>query len=112
MNSMPKYVASRTLTELTWNATLLEGDVVEAVRAVRAGPGGAILLAGSAALAQTLMPHGLIDEYRLLTFPVVLGTGKKFFADGAGPTTLELVDSRRFDGGAVLLTYRDPAVAS
>ena len=91
MNSLPKFVASTTLHEpLEWNATLLEGAVVDAVLDLKQGRGEDILIYGSGALVNTLMPHDLIDEYRFMIYPLVLGTGKRFFEDGNKKTTLTL----------------------
>jgi dihydrofolate reductase len=96
MNSMRKVVVSSTLERPEWtNSTVLAGDPVEGVRALKAEGGGDILLAGSAQLAQTLAPAGLVDEYRLMVFPVVLGAGKRLFADSATAMPLELVSSAR-----------------
>ena len=82
-NRIPKYVASRTLTELGWkNSQLLGPDVPAAVKQLRAEPGGEIRVWGSTQLIRTLAEHDLIDEYRLVVYPLVLGTGKKLFADG------------------------------
>ncbi|MFE9773483.1 dihydrofolate reductase family protein [Streptomyces sp. NPDC005931] len=107
MNSMRKYVASRTLTSLTWeNSTLLEGDVVDAVRALKVSDGGDINVVGSGDLAQTLMRHDLVDEYRLTIHPVIIGTGKRLFADGAVPTALEPVRVSTTERGTVLGVYR------
>jgi dihydrofolate reductase len=107
MNDMPKYVASRTLTSLDWqNSTLLRGDTVEAVRALKASEGGDISVVGSGDLAQTLMRHGLVDEYRLTVHPVILGSGKRLFADGAIPTALEPVAVTATKGGTVVGVYR------
>jgi dihydrofolate reductase len=84
MNALPKYVASRTLTTTGWNAQLLPGpDAAAAVRQLKQQPGDNLLLYGSGALADTLRPHGLIDEYRLLVFPVVLRQGQWFFGRAA-----------------------------
>jgi dihydrofolate reductase len=107
MNSMRTYVASRTLTSVEWqNSTLLEGDVVDAVRALKASDGGPISVVGSGNLAQTLMRHGLVDEYRLTVHPVIIGTGKRLFADGAIPTALEPVSVSATKGGTVVGVYR------
>ncbi|MGW0931194.1 dihydrofolate reductase family protein [Streptomyces sp. NPDC002644] len=107
MNGMRKYVASRTLTSVEWqNSTLLEGDVVDAVRELKASEGGPISVVGSGDLAQTLMRHGLVDEYRLTVHPVILGTGKRLFADGTVPTGLEPVSVSTTKGGTVVGVYR------
>ncbi|TCO62384.1 dihydrofolate reductase family protein [Actinocrispum wychmicini] len=105
MNGMPKYVASRTLSELTWNATLIEGDVPEAVAKLKEQPGGDLLLAGSCQILDLLAGHDLIDEYRLMVHPIVLGDGK-LRAFGSTPRkTLKLVKSETFSSGIVLNTY-------
>ncbi|MFB8087129.1 dihydrofolate reductase family protein [Streptomyces sp. NPDC055992] len=107
MNSMHKYVASRTLTSLDWqNSTLLEGDTAEAVRRLKATEGRNINVVGSGDLAQTLMRDDLVDEYRLTIHPVIIGTGKRLFADGAIPTALEPVSVTATKGGTVLAVYR------
>ncbi len=107
MNSMHKYVASRTLTSVEWqNSTLLEGDIVDAVRKLKASDGGNINVVGSGDLAQTLMQHGLVDEYRLTIHPVIIGTGKRLFADGAIPTALEPVSVSTTKGGTIVGVYR------
>jgi dihydrofolate reductase len=107
-NSMPKYVVSSTLKDPDWtNSTVLEGDVVEEVKGLRDGPDGDIVVHGSAQLAQTLIEHDLVDELRLMVFPVVLGTGKRLFGDPGEKKTLKLVDSKVVgDDGVVILTYR------
>jgi len=109
MNAMPKFVASTTLTELDWNATLLEGDVPAAVADVKQLDGGAILVAGSATLAHTLIEHDLVDEYRLMIFPVVLGSGKRLFPDSPDKRTLRLVEAKQFPAGVVVHHYRPAA---
>jgi dihydrofolate reductase len=112
MNSMPKYVVSTTLDEATWNnSTVVAENVAEAVGKLKAQPGQDILVAGSRTLAQTLIAEGLVDEYRLMVFPVVLGSGKRLFGETSQPSTLTLVDSQPLDSGTVILTYR-PAPAS
>jgi len=104
---MPKYVATRTLTSVDWeNTTLLGDDVPGAVARLREQPGGEIHVVGSGELVQTLLRHNLVDSYRLMTFPVLLGKGKKLFADGTVPTALELVESRTTPAGAVITVYR------
>ena len=106
MNSLPKYVASTTLEELAWaNARLLTGEVAEEVSALKRQPGRDILLYGSGALVRTLMRHDLIDEYRLLVYPVVLGSGKRLFGDESA-ATLTLVETKTFGSGVVVLSYQ------
>jgi dihydrofolate reductase len=104
MNGMPKYVVSSTLEAADWNnSTILRGDLVEEVSRLRRQPGGDLLVAGSAQLVQALTDHGLVDEYRLMVFPVLLGAGKRLFADG--PTRpLRLVRSEPA-GETVILTF-------
>ena len=105
LNERPKYVASRTLQTVDWNkSTLITGDVAEEVARLK-GVHNQIHVAGSANLAQTLLHHDLIDRLNLWVHPLVLGTGKRFFADGTVPTALKLSDSRTFQSGVVLLTY-------
>ena len=107
MNAMPKYVASTTLTELGWNnSTLLEGDVPAAVAKLKLDDGGPILVAGSATLAHTLIEHELVDEFRLMVFPVVLGSGKRLFPDSPDKRTLRLVETTQFPSGVVVQHYR------
>lgn len=95
MNGLPKYVVSTTLQEAAWNNShIINGDVAEAVATLKQQPGQDILVAGSGQLVQTLMQHGLIDEYRLMIHPVILGGGKRLFGDGTGNSTLKLVDTK------------------
>jgi dihydrofolate reductase len=106
MNSLPKFVASTTLQEpLEWNATLIKGDVAEEVSKLKQQPGQDILICGSADLVHTLMQHDLIDEFRLMLFPVVLGSGKHLFRDGIGSTALRLAETKTFSSGVVVLSY-------
>jgi dihydrofolate reductase len=106
-NSMPKYLVSSTLKDPEWtNTTVLEGDVVEEVSTLREGPDGDIVVHGSAQLTQALIEHDLVDELRLMVFPVVLGTGKRLFGDPGDKKTLDLVDSKVVGDGVVILTYR------
>jgi dihydrofolate reductase len=106
LNSVPKYVASRTLKEVTWNnSKLIEGDVAEAVARLKERPGGEIQVTGSGDLIQTLMEHDLVDEYRLWVFPVVAGGGKRLFARGALPAALRLVDTKTSSTGVAIHTY-------
>ena len=107
MNGMPKYVVSTTLEEpLEWNnSTLLAGDAAEAVAKLREQDGGVLLVAGSRTLVHTLMEHDLVDEYRLMVFPVVLGSGRRLFPDTPEKTKLKHVDTKSFDTGVVVNTY-------
>ena len=108
MNSMPKYVVSTTLEEpLEWNnSTLIKGNVAEEVLRLKQQLGGDILINGSAQLVHILMQHDLIDEYRLMIFPVVLGSGKRLFGDGSDTTALKLIDSKTVGSGVLILTYQ------
>jgi dihydrofolate reductase len=107
LNGATKYVASTTLTEVTWaNSVLLEGDVADAVATLKQQDGPDIQVQGSWDLIQTLLQHELIDEYRLWTFPVLVGPGKRLFADGTVPAGVELVDSAVSTTGVVMATYR------
>ena len=106
MNSLPKYVVSTTLSDMTWNAMLLQGDLAEALSRLKQEDGQDILVFGSGQLVQELNARGLIDEYRLMIFPVVLGSGKRLFPDGSEKKTLQLVESKTFPSGVVLLTYQ------
>ncbi len=106
LNSRPKYVASRTLDRVTWNnAHLLKGDLVEAVAKLKAQEGGEIQVHGSSQLLQTLLQHDLVDSLRIWQFPVVLGTGKRLFGEGAIPRAFRLVDTQQTAPGAVLHVY-------
>ena len=106
-NRVPKYVASRTLTELGWkNSHLLADDVPGAVAALRAQEGGEIRVWGSTVLIRSLAESDLIDEYRLAVYPIVLGSGKKLFPEGFTTTTFELGESHPLASGVVLSNYR------
>ena len=107
MNSLPKYVASRTLDKLEWqNSHLIEGDVVDAVSALKQQEGQNILVGGSGRLANVLLRADLVDELRFLVSPLVLGSGRRFFEDGSAPRTMELVEAVSLDMGVLALTYR------
>ncbi len=109
LNDATKYVASRGRPELTWDrSVLLEGDAAEGVAALKQGDGPELQVHGSGDLLQTLIRHGLIDVYRLWMFPVVVGSGKRLFADGTIPAGLRLVDSTVSTTGVVIGTY-EPA---
>jgi dihydrofolate reductase len=106
MNSMKKVVVSRNPSlRLEWNATLLEGDVVSAVRTLKEQPGEDVLIYASRTLVQSLMPHGLIDQYRFIVYPLVLGEGERFFNDGLHGVDLRLVGATTTRKGVTLLTY-------
>jgi dihydrofolate reductase len=107
MNGYPKHVVSRTLEEpLGWNnSTLVEGDVAEEVSRLKEQPGKDILIFGSGDLVNTLMQHDLIDEYRLMVFPIVVGSGKRLFDEGGDTKPLQLLGTQTFDSGAIVLTY-------
>jgi dihydrofolate reductase len=107
MNSLPKFVVSTSLHgPLAWNGTPVDGDLAEAVAALKALPGKDILVYGSGELVNALMGRGLIDEYRLLIYPLVLGRGKRLFRDGNGRTTLTLERSETSRTGVTLLVCR------
>jgi dihydrofolate reductase len=116
INSLPKYVVSNSLSEAdaTWRgehpdtARLVTGDVVEAVRALKRGPGDELQMWGSGQLLQTLLRHELVDVFRLMTFPLVLGSGRRLFNDGVLATTMRPVEVTVTDLGIVIGTY-EPA---
>lgn len=106
MNSMPKYVYSTTLESADWNnTTILSGDFATDIAKVKEETDGVILVAGSARLAQGLIAHDLLDELRLMVFPVVLGGGKRLFADDGRKVPLKLTDARTIGAGIQLVTY-------
>jgi len=108
-NTMPKFVVSTTLEEAEWNnSTLIKNNVAEQVSTLKRQEGGDILVNGSVQLVQTLMEHDLVDEYRLMVFPVVLGSGKRLFKDGADRTALTLVETKPA-GSVVILTLQRTA---
>jgi len=105
-NATKKYVASRTLTTLHWNnSTLLRGDVVPAITALKTQPGSDLQMIGSGNLIQTLQAASLIDEYNVWTFPLVLGRGKRLFGEAAKPSALRLIHSQVSASGVVMSTY-------
>jgi dihydrofolate reductase len=107
INSLPKYVASTTLDEVTWqNSILLDGDVAVEVAKLKQQPGRDIAVNGSATLVRSLLREGLLDELRLMVHPVVLGSGRRLFEDGTDKVALELVASETFRTGVLNLTYR------
>jgi dihydrofolate reductase len=105
INSLPKIVASSTLKDPSWGETAVwNGDIVAAAKAYRADGEGVALIFGSASIVHQLAPAGLIDEYRLMVYPTILGAGKRLYPDG-GKTQLALTESRQFGGGIMLLRY-------
>jgi dihydrofolate reductase len=109
MNAMPKHVATSRPADLTWNATALSGDIATAVAELKQTDGGPILVNGSATLVHTLLAHGLVDELRLMVFPVAIGGGLRVFPDDRAKIALKLTDLVRYDSGVLLQIYR-PAV--
>ena len=110
LNSATKHVASTTLKELEWeNSKLIEGEVPEGVRALKEQDGPELQVHGSANLIQTLLEHGLIDEFRLWIFPLVLSKGKRLFDGGTVPAGLEVVSSQASSTGVIMATYRSGA---
>lgn len=106
LNTRPKFIASRTLERVDWNnSLLLKGEVADAVARLKAQAGGEIQVHGSGNLLQTLLKHDLVDTLRIWQFPVVLGTGKRLFGEGAVPRSFRLVDSQMNTTGAVLHVY-------
>jgi dihydrofolate reductase len=113
MNSMPKYVVSNSLSDAdaSWqNSTVVRGDAATGVRALKDAVAGDLLVAGSASLVQTLVEHGLVDEFRLMVFPIVLGSGKRLFGDVSEAPVLALDGVSTIGAGIVILTYH-PAPA-
>jgi dihydrofolate reductase len=105
-NSMPKYVVSSTLRDPEWtNTTVLDGDPVDAVTKLREAPGGDIVVHGSAQLVQGLLDNDLVDEVRLMVFPVVLGAGKRLFGDTENKKPLRLTDSKVVGDGVAIMVY-------
>lgn len=106
MNSMPKYVVSSTLDRLDWTGSQpIKGNLAEAIRDLKKQPGKDLLLAGSAQLFNALMEENLIDLYRFMLHPIVLGKGKRLFSNGEGRTVLDLTETKRFKAGIVILEY-------
>jgi len=113
LNATPKYVASRTLTELHWsNSQRLEGSLVESVRALKSVGDGTIVGLGSGVLVEQLMQHELVDEYRLFLHPLLMGTGKRLFRAFDPPRPLRLLDHASTSTGVLMLSYATDASAS
>lgn len=107
LNRVPKYVVSSTLKSAEWNnSTIIRGQVVEAITKLKQQQGREILIDGSATLVQSLMETDLIDEYRFLVQPVVMGTGKRFFIEGISTARLKLLETQALSLGVVALTYQ------
>jgi dihydrofolate reductase len=112
LDRVAKYVVSSTMTDPLWeNSTVLSGPLVEEIEAIKAQPGSDIVTTGSITLVHDLIRHGLVDEYRLFVFPVVLGKGRRLFEQSTGVPALRLLESRAFRSGTVLLRYA-PAEAT
>jgi dihydrofolate reductase len=109
MNSIPKFVASKTLTETTWNATVIPGDVASFVTDLKRQPGGAIVKYGNGPLDQVLMADNLIDEFHLLLTPVAAGSGRHLFEEIQNAAQLSLTGVRRFTSGVLVLVYTPKA---
>jgi dihydrofolate reductase len=106
INAMPKYVASRTLSEVTWNATLLGPDIVGAIERLKAQPGKDLIKYGTSRVDDTLLRAGLVDELRVWVMPVVVGNGQRIFEDvDTSSLELTLTDVRKLGNGSVVLTY-------
>jgi dihydrofolate reductase len=109
MNRLPKYVASRTLKQATWNGTVvIQGEVSDAVARLKQEAGGDVLVYGSGTLVRTLFEHDLIDEYRLMVHPLIVGHGNRLFPDGVPTKTLRLTDVQRTSSGIATMLY-EPA---
>lgn len=107
LDRIDKYVVSRTMGDPEWeHSTVIAGDPVEEVRALKERSGGELGVTGSITLCHALIPAGIVDEYRLFVYPVVLGRGRRLFPDGTALRSLHLMDATPFRSGIVLLTYR------
>jgi len=105
LNGMPKYVVSRTLKSADWNNSTVIGDIPNDVAALKEAGDGEIQVTGSGNLIQSLMEHDLVDEYRLIVFPVLIGSGKRLFAEGTAPSNLKLTSSQVLDNGVGIFTF-------
>jgi dihydrofolate reductase len=112
MNNLAKYVVSTTLKSADWqNSTLIKGNIPDEIAKLKQEPGKDITVTGSATLVKTLMQHNLVDEYSLLVYPVVLGTGIRLFPNGIALSNLKLVETKSFSTGVVLLRYQTESKA-
>jgi dihydrofolate reductase len=111
MNTMPKYVASNTLQEMSWNATLISGDIPAGIAELKQQAGAGLVVAGSGALVQLLARHDLVDEYRIWVHPVIVGTGERLFHEGMGMSSWDLANVTTTSKGAAVLTYQKAAGA-
>ena len=107
INSLPKFVVTATLDELEWNnSKAIKGNIAGKVRKLKEEPGQDVLVYGSAQLVNSLIPMDLIDEFQIMVFPVVLGSGKRLFGNGIDKVGLKLVKTTSFESGVVVLTYQ------
>ncbi len=106
MNEMPKFVASRTLRKVEWNATLLQGDLAESIAELKAGSGNGLVVVGSRDLVRYLQRHDLVDEYRLWIHPVIVGAGSHLFDAGLDTSLWNFADATTTNEGVVILTHR------
>jgi dihydrofolate reductase len=106
MNEMPKFVASRTLRKVEWNATLLQGDLTESIAELKSQPGNGLVVVGSRDLTRYLQRHDLVDEYRLWIHPVIVGSGSHLFDAGLDPSLWNFIDVATTKEGVVILTYQ------
>ena len=113
LNGAPKYVVSSTLKKAKWeNSTIIKENVVEEITKLKQQPGQEIQIEGSATLVQSLMDANLIDEYKFLVHPIIMGSGKRFFEDRIVPTRLKLIKTKTLDLGVVLLCYEPAKISS
>lgn len=106
LNRLPKYVASRSLEKADWNNSMVISDVATEVASLKAQPGRKLQVHGSGQLAQALLDHGSVDEYRLFVYPVVLGHGKRLFVEGSVPSAMRWVDTKTTSTGVVASIYQ------
>ena len=113
MNNMQKYVVSSSMQKADWkNSQIIATNVVEEISRLKTNPGGSILVAGSRRLVDTLIKHNLVDEFRLMVYPVILGEGKRLFNDGSNRLPMKLVEARPVGAGILILVYHPVLVGS